>query len=392
MKKYITYSLAILLLFLLLYWINQDVPIQYQWIPTFSTNDKQPYGAYAFDRILKATWKEGYTTNYQRISDLLPDGYDGDYDGDITFNLLIISDAVKIDEYESEQLFNFVENGGGNALIIANKISYFSIKEEKQAQSFSKVRIHTPEKEKIYTIPPDLCSGHIVGDFVDFAELPPAYILSETTDEQTLSIHYRSAKGSLIIACNPLLYTNYGILNDSINEYIRYHLSYLQGRPLIRTEYYHAGSQGAQSRSEFRYLLSQRPLKWAFYLTLATVLIFMVFTAKRKQRPIPVIKPPANKKLAFVRSVAHLYLRKNNNASIVSQKYTYWTDKLKRKYGIDIINENHDAKLYARIASKTGQPITEVRYLLIHSRAIEADTVLTDSEMMELIEKMNKLK
>jgi hypothetical protein len=117
----------------------------------------------------------------------------------------------------------------------------------------------------------------------------------------------------------------------------------------------------------------------------------MLFTAKRKQKAIPIIKPPANKMLAFVRSIANLYLLKNNNADIVRKKYIYWADEIKRRYGIDIINENDDWNLYTRLAAKTGQPAPELRRLLIFLR-IEEERILSDEEMMQLITKMNTIK
>jgi hypothetical protein len=321
------------------------------------------------------------------------------------YNLLIIADIMYIHDEELEILFDFIHQGG-NALIAAGEFSlqwedtldihtfgrFQSILDLSLDYSSAKIRFCAPElEEKIYTVPLPLCLWYMKFSDNKKSDTPAiqSYVISETSDNHILSLRCPMGKGNLILASNPLIYTNYGILNDSINEYIRYHLSYLQGRPLMRTEYYHAGSQAGKSRSEFRYLLSQPPLKWAFYLTLATILIFMVFTAKRKQRVIPLIKPPANKMMDFVRSIAQLYLRKNGNVSIVSKKYIYWAEKLKRKYGIDVINENHDMNLYARIASKTGQPIEEVRNLLIYYRAIEDGMTLSDDEMMDLITKMN---
>jgi hypothetical protein len=227
---------------------------------------------------------------------------------------------------------------------------------------------------------------NILESFVD-----SAYIISETMTKQKISLRYRIGEGNLILAANPLVYTNYGILNDSINEYIRTHLAYLQERPLVRTEYYQIGSQGENEQSIFRYLLSERSLRWAYYLTLLTIVVFMLFTAKRKQKAIPIIKPPANKMLAFVRSIANLYLLRNNNADIVRKKYIYWADEVKRRFGIDIINENHDRNLYTRLASKTGQSADELRRLLIYLRAIDEETVMSDEDMMQLITKMNTI-
>jgi hypothetical protein len=206
------------------------------------------------------------------------------------------------------------------------------------------------------------------------------------------SVLYRIGDGNLILSCTPLIYTNYGVLRDTSSTYIQSHLAYLKNRPLMRTEYYQVGSQSEYSQSEFRFLLSEPPLKWAFYIVWVCVLIFMVFTARRKQKTIPVIHPPANKMISFVRAIAGLYFQRNNNADLVLKKQVYWADNLKRKYGINVMNENWDTALYKRVASKTGAPFDEVRSLFINLSSIDKDLAVSDEDMMQLITIMNNIK
>ncbi len=40
----------------------------------------------------------------------------------------------------------------------------------------------------------------------------------------------------------------------------------------------------AVQQSPFRYFLAHEPLRWALYLTMITIILFMIFTAKRRQR------------------------------------------------------------------------------------------------------------
>jgi hypothetical protein len=403
MKKISIYTVLMLLLFLFLYWLNKDAPNPYRWVPTFHTRDKQPYGAYVFDKMMEASMKNGYTHNYLSISDLetgeMPDNY----------NLLIIASEFNTDEEEWNCLLNYIRRGG-NAMIAAG---YFSSEVEdtlkistlknifsplpmidlSRVQAFRQIRFHASASgEKTYSVPSITCSRFIGSNGEDsFNPRDSVYRISETMDGQIISMRFRMGKGNLILACNPLLYSNYGILNDSISEYIRYHLAYLQDRPLIRTEYYQTGSQGSRGQSPFRYILSERSLRWAFYISLITIFVFMLFTAKRKQKVIPVIKPPVNRAVAFVRSIAGLYLLKNNNADIIRKKFVFLAEEMKRKQGIDLINDPADWQLYTRIAAKTGQPVENVRRLLIHLRAIDRDSTVPNDEMMELISQMNVL-
>jgi hypothetical protein len=51
------------------------------------------------------------------------------------------------------------------------------------------------------------------------------------------------------------------------------------------------------SMSPMRFILNNPPLRYAWYLLLLGLLIFVLFNAKRKQRIVPVIEPLKNTSL-----------------------------------------------------------------------------------------------
>ncbi|MDR0799755.1 MAG: DUF4350 domain-containing protein [Dysgonamonadaceae bacterium] len=404
MKKYIPYMLFLVTLFAVMYWLNSSRPVKYQWEPTYKTSDRQPYGDYVLDKLLKASWQEGYEHSYEGILDL---AWEETIDN---YNLLIIADNFDTEEEEADSLFRFIERGG-NALIIANywwdmedslqfhtttdySGSLQSIVNLDPKEALDSLRLCARgTSREIYAFPKAICNQYFTFNDNSTPKIPASiFRLSETMDDRIISLRVKIGKGNLILSCNPLLYTNYGVLNEANQNYILQHLAYLKGRPLLRTEYYQVGSQGgAENQSIFRYILSEPPLRWAFYLTLLSVALFMIFTAKRKQKPIPVIRPPVNNMVAFVRSIAGLYLQRNNNTDVIRKKYIYWSDELKRKYGVDVINEKHDKHLIARLASKTRKTEEEIRRVLAELDAIHDDTEVSDEEMIELITKMNEI-
>ena len=439
MKRMI-YIIVILLLFGLMYWLNKDAPIQYQWEPTFETNDKEPFGAYAFDKILEGSWTEAYYHNYYSLDDIADvtveyledeneinnnENSDEDYDQAETqvndylnrnydntsispeYSLLIIADDLDLDSTEVKFLLKYVEQGG-TVILAANRLSYLledtlniTVKSSFYMNLLDFNKKQTEEKVLFYaqdsirdtlTLPQPLVKNYFeIPDTVNYTYYDSLYRISTVSDDKTISIRYAIGEGSLILIANPLIFTNYGILSDSINPYIWKHLAYLKDKPLMRTEYYEAGSQGGKSQSEFRVILRERAFKWAYYTIIVGVLVFMIFTAKRKQKIIPVIKPPVNKMLDFVRSIAGLYLLKNNNADLILKKQVYLGEELKRKYGIDIVNEQHDYEFYKRVAAKTQQPVEDVRRLFIDLSVIDEKTFVPDDEMMRLVAKMNEI-
>lgn len=431
MKKRIAYTIFILLLFLPMYLLNKDAPIQYQWNPTFAANDREPFGAYAFDKILTDSWANKYYHNYYSLYDIASvtveypenetdendeeedyenDDYGINYDSvkiNPGYNLLIVSRYLDLDSTETKFLLKYVEKGG-SVILAAGHISgqlrdtlniyieepfHLNIFDLSTKQEEEKIRFCASDSGQIpITLPQPLTKNYFaIRDTVSYVYFDSLYRISTRSDEKTISLRYAIGDGNLIFISNPLIFTNYGILNDSINPYIWKHLAYLKGKPLMRTEYYETGSQGGKSKSEFRVILRERAFKWAFYTILAGILVFMIFTAKRKQKIIPVIKPPTNKMLDFVRSIAGLYLLKNNNADILLKKQIYWGEELKRKYGIDIVNEQHDYEFYKRVAAKTRQPLDEIRRLFLDLGAIDETTFVPDDEMMRLVARMNEI-
>jgi len=57
-------------------------------------------------------------------------------------------------------------------------------------------------------------------------------------------------------------------------------------------------------RTPLKYILSQESLKWAYYILIVSIIVYIIFQGKRKQRVIPLIPPLKNTTLEFVRIIA----------------------------------------------------------------------------------------
>lgn len=145
-------------------------------------------------------------------------------------------------------------------------------------------------------------------------------------------------------------------------------------------------------QSPFRYLLAHRPLRWALYLTMLAILLFMIFTARRRQRVIPVVRDPANKSLEFIELIGTLYFQKKDHADLVRKKFSYLAETLRREVWVDIEDTANDERSFRRIAQKTGMDaeeiakcIREVRPVVYGGRPIDAE------QMKAYIDKMNEI-
>lgn len=401
MKKIIVYATGILILFLFLYWLNLSKPQDYIWNPTYDAFDQQPYGAYVLDKLLKTSWEKGYAHCYKSITDLKEEGSLDER------NLLIIAQDFKTTESDIETLLGYIREGG-TALIAACTFGEY-LRERLKAwvkydfypstmmvqmgiqQKYNTLRFCTPQlNHENYRVPAVMCPRFFISDSLEIIK-DSVFVVAKSNDQNVIVFRCQIGNGSLLLSCNPLMYTNYGILSDSANMFIWNSFAYLEGKPLIRTEYYHWGSDAKRNQSPLRYLMSKQPLKWAVYFTMVIILIFMLFTAKRRQKAIPVVTPPKNKMMYFVRSVAGLYIRNNNNADIIMKKQIYWADHLKRNHGMDIINEKHDRAFFERLSAKTGIAVNELTDLFHYLDNIDKNTYISDKQMMEIITQINKI-
>ena len=70
---------------------------------------------------------------------------------------------------------------------------------------------------------------------------------------------------------------------------------------------------------------------WRRVLMLSLMLLFCIFSAKRKQRVVPVIKERTNGQLGFIKQIGSMHKRNNSSDHIILLKYRLLADKVQKK-------------------------------------------------------------
>ena len=222
----------------------------------------------------------------------------------------------------------------------------------------------------------------------------PCSVDGLTTDSlvyMPVAMSRRWGKGEVILVSTPLIFTNYGMLDGKNATYIFRLLSQMGKLPIVRTEGYMKETAQVQ-QSPFRYFLAHEPLRWALYLTMITIILFMIFTAKRRQRVIPVIHEPANKSLEFTELIGTLYFQKKDHADLVRKKFSYLAEELRREIQVDIEEVADDERSFHRIARKTGMDAGEIAKFIREVRPVIYGGRVIDAEQMKVyIDKMNEI-
>jgi len=227
---------------------------------------------------------------------------------------------------------------------------------------------------------------------VDKPRYDTSEIIARNTQGNPVAVRLDIGKGELFLVATPLMFTNYSMLDGDNASYAFRLLSAMKDLPMTRIEAYNEFVNKA-SGSPLRYLLIQPPLRWALYFSLITILLCIIFSAKRRQWVIPVINPPHNEMLRFTQLIGNLYYQRKDYKDMLQQKYLYFCDDVKRINGLDLNSNEPDEELCNRLADKMGSDFKaiwpsyrELKYL------IRENVPVDEPSMMRLIDRMNEWK
>ena len=454
MKSSRNFLFAMLVLFVLFCLLQVNLPKKFVWSPTFSHVDKQPFGCFVFDSVLTQSLPNGYhvtkKTFFQldqehakeKISVLMVVDQQDLKQLDVKYlcniarrggKVMVVTsssfddgrnaDTVVVDELERtfkvriEDGMYFSLRGILSGLKAHDNDMYDTIYWNNRetmyaAQSYrmfynmvgGTLFVDSVPKVKrlAYTLS---TAGYdyrqdslYVGDFTGFDTIVDEKERIERIDTfaikkvpTAVSVPY--GKGELIFVSSPLLFTNYGMLEGNTSVYIFRLMSYLADLPVYRTEaYVKTDAMLVAEQSPFREFIKRPPLRWALYLALLGVVLFMIFTARRRQRVIPIMSKPANRSLEFIQLIGTLYYQRKDHVDLVRKKFKLFAEELRKTAGVDISDVNTDDREYLLLAEKTGMNSDRLKKVIRQIRLVlHSEGNISVEEMRSLIDAMDTI-
>ena len=204
-----------------------------------------------------------------------------------------------------------------------------------------------------------------------------------------------AGKGRVYLHVAPRIFSNYFLLTGDNHQYLENVISYLRSDPknIYWDEYYKNSSPSRRNNkrskaddnfSSLSVINQNPPLKWAFWLVIIGLLLYILFNVKRKQRVIDIIKPNANTTVTFTETVGRLYLQKQNNNRIAEKMITYFYEYIRNKYFIStaVINDEFINSLSGK--SGVAKDKTQQLFALIEQTKLEEE--LDDDALLKLNE------
>jgi hypothetical protein len=438
MKGSRIYMLFLGLFLVLVFLFEYMSPHEFVWRPTFDGNDREPFGCYVFDDVVSSS-VDSYTVTDKTFYRITREDSASSprafliAENDISFNgtdieclykLLHAGNQVMIcGEYFSYTLEDTLGFHIEYESYLPPVIRYISENRERDSIFFGR---DTLNPECIYEVYPQMHPVRIVAGKTDFTyeedsvavvavvadsvagtenDMEKSGLISAVTispmtcdsmevlvwnkENEPLAIRAFIGKGELFLVSTPLMFTNYGILDGNNASYAFRLLSCMKGRPLTRIEAY--GDHSKKAGTPLRYVLSEPPLKWAVYSILMLLILFMVFTARRRQRVIPLVKPPVNRTFGFMQLVSNLYYQKHENDEMLKMKHLYFCAEVKRLTGVDLQENVPDESVFTRLSEKTGTDTDFIRTLIKNINIALYRSEVSDIQLKQYVDGMNDI-
>lgn len=352
-------------------------PKPIDWRVTFSNKDKNPLGGYILADRSQDLFDGPFTISNKTISEL--SGLE---------NLLILSDYVEIAGADYRSLMAKLDSGvhvfiGANqfspvmrdSLDFDNSFSFHVLNQGIfEVASSSVVLNDSTSFEYPFTL---------VSNYFELNE-DSAWDTHATLQGNPIMISKTVGKGKLLLCSTPYIFTNFGLLFNENHPCAAKLLSSLPEDKTHFTLFYQLGK--AEATTPFRYFLRQSPLKWSLHVGLFTILVFLVVTSRRTQRPIPVVTPTENATVNYVKTLGALFYREGRHKNAALRLINHFLRDIRERYYLNI---EYTEKFYSYLSAKSGveiKTVIETFELIIkirHLPRIDQKTLIDLSKKIE---------
>ncbi len=223
-------------------------------------------------------------------------------------------------------------------------------------------------------IAPDLCDSSAA--FIRLGYIEPEYA-------NFIKIPY--GEGEFLFHSNPIIFTNYHLLDEDAVAYASSVFSHLPEGDIYWDEkskdyrFDFPGRNQQFMQSPLSYILSQQSLRWAWYLFLASVLLFVLFRAKRKQRIIPIRAANTNTSLEFIQTIGRLYHQQQDHKNLTEKMMYLFKDFVRRRYGIRL--KDRDEKTVKNLIVKSEIAETHIEEIFTRYKRMTREEEVSESHL-----------
>jgi hypothetical protein len=392
----ILFLLVVAILIAAVVYYQKEYTPKYEWGESYTKDNAQPYGMKLFYTIIK---KQNKTVT------LIKDQSYQELDTNKTnSNFIMMAHNLNLDSAEASIILKYVEKGN-NAFICSNVAplelsrtfvpatdsidGYEEYYDSIISVNFGKTNVPYPQKIKFHyqnlkdTIKNNWC-GYRWNYFFDTLTYYDFKAISTIDDTIVNSYYIQHGKGKLIFHCNPVLFTNYNLLQKDGFAHVNNILSYFKNGsiywddPASDNTYTGKSAQG----NPLKFLFSDYRLRWGWYLFIITIFLYLIFRSKREQRIIPILPKNQNTSIEYTKAIGTLYYQKGGHNNIASEMYILFLSDVRSRYNIFTDMEEKD--LITEISIRSGIKALEIADLFNQFNTIKSNPNTNSKELIEL--------
>ncbi|WP_435412303.1 DUF4350 domain-containing protein [Psychroserpens mesophilus] len=378
-------------------------PKQVNWFTSYAKHHKIPFGTYVFNEQLERLFSHSEIINletppYLNLSQT--DSINGTY--------MFINNTIQFGNTELDRLLDWTSKG--NTLFIASEdfedqlldtlnldidiISIFEVEGDTFQFQLSNHLLDTTTVafdrtkyvshfNKIDTLNTKIISTVKGFKFDEEAED------STITETPINFIRQPFGDGTIYLSTFPQAFTNYFILNSPNQNYTAGIMSYIdQSKPIYVDHYYKSGK--SYYTSPMYIMLNNKALKWAYYIMLIGVVIYIIFEGKRKQRAIPIVKPLRNQTLDFTRTIANMYYEKGKHYEIAQHKIQHFLEYIRTH--LHLSTTIIDDEFLKNLAARSNNSVDDTKHLFTTIAEFDKNTRLNNIQLERLNELIETFK
>lgn len=388
LRRYLIVSAVLLVGYLLAQYYK---PKPTNWTPTYLKEDKIPFGTYLLFHEIHNLFPK---TETKIVRDPIYNTLKGRRFSNT--NYLFISHTIELNKLDFKELINFVKDGN-NAFIAAFGFDKTFTDTLKFEIGSSYGNYSTEQSVGVNFVNPALRAKQnytfgkqIAEQYFSKIDTLRATVLGQNRAGKPNFIKYSFGKGNIYILPNPQLFTNYNMINPLGADYAAKALSYLPvSANLIWDEHNTRGN--IDDSAVLRVIFKNESLRWAYYLALIGLIVFVLFEMKRRQRIIPVIEPLKNSSLDFVKVVGKVYYQQRDNSDIAKKKINYFLEHIRSTYNLK--TTTLDKELAKALNIRSGVQEGTIGQLFNIIDVINSNQYVDDAQLInlnKLIEKFYK--
>ncbi len=418
---FILAGVVVISLALFFYYLYSKSPTL-NWNQNYNYSSSSPYGNELLYKLMKNLYAE---KDFIKIEEPLT--YNRNFNAAGGTNNVYFYSGYSFfpDKSTVSSLCNFISKGN-QVFIATNEVSQYFIdsilrpettKDKSSTNSLSQIQciqyhvglVHPDFKLskkpfirfKVFQANIPMQAGYFSEDFIEKQSLNNAeheycrigYLEVNRSESFTNYIKIKVGDGWLHLYSSPLVFTNYYLRKPEVFQYAQNVFLHLVPGNI----YWHVNTYASEEVSEnevtnkespFEVLLSFSAFRYAWYSFFGGTILFCLFSFKRKQRAIPVIESHKNTSIEFAETITKLYLAEGNYKNIAEQKFRYFFNYVRTKFGINIKNDLLNDK--SRLAYLSQVPIGNIDKIIFNYKKLQALANTTAEELNESVILINE--